>query len=63
MPDITMCANSECQLREMCYRFRAVPSKHRQSYCVFTTTDAGCIHFARINDDDELAPMVIHKNK
>lgn len=34
MPDITMCVNSECELKEKCYRFRAVPGI-RQSYSLF----------------------------
>jgi hypothetical protein len=32
MPDISMCANEECTLRETCYRFVATPNPFRQSY-------------------------------
>ena len=42
MPDITMCTNSECPIREFCYRYRAIPSDFRQSYCDF--------HFTRLGD-------------
>lgn len=36
MPDIAMCANRLCPLRPDCYRARAVPDEHRQSYMMFT---------------------------
>lgn len=32
MPDITMCDNTKCPLRNSCYRFTAEPNKYRQSY-------------------------------
>ena len=32
MADITMCKDKECKLISMCYRFKANPSEHRQSY-------------------------------
>lgn len=35
MPDITMCCNRECPLREKCYRYRARPSKYWQSYAFY----------------------------
>jgi len=31
MPDITMCKNDQCPLKDKCYRFTAKPSM-RQSY-------------------------------
>lgn len=34
MPDISMCANIDCQKRLMCARFRAVPDTVRQSYII-----------------------------
>ena len=30
--DITMCANTNCSLRENCWRFKATPNPFRQSY-------------------------------
>jgi len=36
MPDITMCRNTKCILKEKCYRFKAKPNPHRQSYSSFT---------------------------
>ena len=32
MPDITMCANKTCIQKTTCYRYRAIPSGHRQSW-------------------------------
>jgi hypothetical protein len=32
MPDITMCEGSGCKIKEQCYRFRASPTPHRQSF-------------------------------
>lgn len=41
MPDIAMCDNKDCPLRESCYRFTATPSKYMQTYAdfEFTTKD------------------------
>ena len=35
MPDIAMCQNGDCPLREGCYRFTATPDQYRQSYAKF----------------------------
>lgn len=35
MPDITMCSNVNCPVREQCYRYRAKPDEHWQSYSDF----------------------------
>lgn len=32
MKDISKCTNSSCPLKNNCYRFTSVPSKHLQSY-------------------------------
>ncbi len=32
MADITMCKGENCKLKHNCYRFKANPSKYRQSY-------------------------------
>ena len=36
MPDITMCEEKGCKLKETCYRFKATPNEPEQSY--FTET-------------------------
>lgn len=35
MPDISMCKNEECPLREKCYRFLAEPDPYWQTYADF----------------------------
>lgn len=34
MPDISMCSNFNCPIKETCYRYMAKPSYH-QSYSIF----------------------------
>ena len=35
MPDYALCTNDECQKKDNCFRFRAVPSEFMQSYAAF----------------------------
>lgn len=35
MPDISMCMNSKCPLKDTCYRFKAEPDPYVQSYGLF----------------------------
>ncbi len=35
MPDITMCTNNGCPLKDRCYRFMAEPKEPWQSFCQF----------------------------
>jgi len=49
MPDISMCLNKGCPIKDRCVRYRAVPNKHRQSYCSFTY-DGDCTSFWNIED-------------
>ena len=32
MPDISMCLNDKCPNKRGCYRYKAIPYKHLQSY-------------------------------
>ncbi len=32
MPDITMCSGEGCELKETCYRYKAIPNEYRQSF-------------------------------
>ncbi len=58
MPDIAMCQNKECPSRNQCYRFRAVPTKGRQSYMAFDPKEDGkCSDFVQIFTSDELTPV------
>lgn len=34
MPDITMCVNTKCPVKKICYRYRAIPDEY-QSYANF----------------------------
>ena len=47
MPDITMCDNKKCPIKETCYRFTAIPSEYRQSYFMddIRETDGSCDYF------------------
>jgi hypothetical protein len=36
MSDITMCWGKDCPDKNLCYRYRAVPDSHVQSYGSFT---------------------------
>lgn len=47
MPDISMCNNNFCSLKETCYRYKATPSK-RQSYTNFKQNEAGyCEYYVK----------------
>ena len=48
MPDITMCKGLKCPSKEKCYRFKAKPTEHRQSYFANTpklNKDGKCDYF------------------
>jgi hypothetical protein len=46
MPDITMCQDNECPMKNKCYRFTATPSKYGQSYFAETPReDYYCDYF------------------
>lgn len=49
MPDISMCKNKECTLKERCYRYRAVPS-NIQSYTYFVFENGFCKYFMEVKD-------------
>lgn len=76
MADITMCKGkmtlaidkfSACPMRETCYRHRAIPGKHQQSYLSgiplkFLHKDPTCDFYWRIPDENDyalpLAPFI-----
>jgi histone deacetylase complex regulatory component SIN3 len=46
MPDISMCRNKECTLKENCYRFTAKAEELWQTYSEFTQyKDGKCDYF------------------
>jgi SET domain-containing protein len=44
-PDISMCDNKKCTLKEQCYRFTAFPNEYRQTYATFKQINGDCEHF------------------
>ena len=42
MPDLAMCNNSTCELRTNCFRYRAKPDPHWQSYGYFESVNGEC---------------------
>jgi len=59
MPDITMCQNNLCALRDRCYRFTAKPDGYYQLYSMFQprirfkdkTGIIDCEHFLTIQEE------------
>lgn len=48
MADITMCNNQKCEMSYKCYRYRAIPNKHGQSYFLMdriVTMKSGCAYW------------------
>lgn len=46
MPDISMCQNEACPLKEKCYRYTATPNKKLQAYGWFKPNEEGkCDHY------------------
>ena len=68
MPDIAMCTGTgqtngkstslmECPKKETCYRFKAKPSEHRQTYFVGLPYDPmteECIYFSPLYEKEDL---------
>jgi len=58
MPDIAMCPGNECSKKSACYRYRAVPTPHRQSYLITPPMkpDGSCDLFLELRRGDQLTP-------
>jgi hypothetical protein len=55
MPDITMCTGKNCDLATTCYRYKAEPSKYRQSYFVDAPIEDGqCDYYWEVNSGKNL---------
>ena len=55
MPDISMCKNTECPLKNTCYRFIATPSEYLQSYGDFKYDEKnGCDYYWKIDKKNEI---------
>jgi len=58
MPDITLCRNKDCPLKDICYRYRAVPDPVWQSYFDPQPPESeNCEHFMSLMVGDELQPV------
>ncbi len=66
MPDITMCSDETCPMKMECYRYRAIPDKHMQTYfldsprkgdeCDYFTSIKGWGNLRNINEPAEKLP-------
>lgn len=41
MPDITMCQNVDCKLKDHCFRFYAIPNPEWQAYTRYEPNEDG----------------------
>lgn len=60
MPDITMCNGNYCELAQTCYRYKATPTPHFQSYFTKTpnTTSYDCDYYwplKNVSDSGDLS--------
>jgi DNA invertase Pin-like site-specific DNA recombinase len=51
MPDITMCENAACPLRQQCYRFMAKPDAWQSVACFAPLSDTQCDHFMALKHE------------
>ncbi len=42
MPDISMCSNKSCPMKDTCYRFTAAPSEFSQAYQDYQPDEGDC---------------------
>lgn len=40
MPDISMCENTKCYVKDKCYRYTAIPSEYWQAFSTFDYDDS-----------------------
>lgn len=53
MPDITMCTDESCPVKEKCWRHEAPPSEFRQSYfCESPRLEETCEYFMQMRKRD-----------
>ncbi len=58
MPDISMCKNKNCELKENCYRYRAIPSEYMQSYAEFENTkEKECEYYQPLKEGDRIVTI------
>lgn len=47
MPDISMCDNEECPIKNKCYRYTAIPNDIQQSYTTFKPSNNRCAAYIK----------------
>lgn len=53
MPDISMCSNNDCTIKDSCYRFTAKPTEYWQSYTLFKQElNESCEYFISNTSND-----------
>lgn len=53
MPDITMCNGKYCELAQTCYRYKATPTPHYQSYFLKPPIkDGKCDYYWEVKTED-----------
>ena len=52
MPDLSMCANEACNMKEKCYRYMAEPNPYRQAYADWDRPRDYC--FTEIQEGDRV---------
>ncbi len=58
MVDISMCQDGGCIKRRSCFRYRAVPDPHRQSFMESPRLlDGHCSEFLTIYPNSQIAPL------
>lgn len=63
MPDITMCIDSSCIMKEYCYRFKATPNKRWQSYFAKSPrNEEGCFFFWPTEESKEYEDRSGYRN-
>lgn len=63
MAGITMCQGIGCDMRNSCYRYRAVPDCRRQSWANFQHSKEGCQSFLTIYHGGRVMPLDWQEDK
>lgn len=54
MPDINICNNKKCTIRDQCYRFNTTPNLYYQSYTSFKQDKEGkCKSFIKLKTEKD----------
>jgi hypothetical protein len=54
MADITMCSGNYCELAQTCYRYKASPTPHYQSYFLKPPIkDGKCEYYWEVKTEDD----------